>query len=51
MVVNMIGSLKCVIIINVGIINLVMFNFVLVVKLDLYEIEEFCFFFVGCRSI
>ncbi|AAN00205.1 TPA: peptide deformylase [Streptococcus agalactiae] len=50
MAANMIGSLKRVIIINVGITNLVMFNPVVVAKSDPYETEESCLSLVGCRS-
>lgn len=49
MAANMIGEKKCVIIANIGFINLVMFNPVLTAKSDPFETEESCLSLVGSR--
>ncbi len=49
MAANMIGSLKRVIIINMGFTDLVMFNPILVDKAQPYDTEEFCLSLVGVR--
>ena len=50
MAANMIGVLKNVIIVNVGFMNLVMFNPVLVKKDTPYETEEGCLSLTGVRK-
>ncbi|MBF7094150.1 peptide deformylase [Streptococcus sp. HF-1907] len=49
MAANMIGSLKRVIIINIGFTDLVMFNPILVDKAQPYDTEELCLSLVGVR--
>lgn len=49
MAANMIGSLKRVIIINMGFTDLVMFNPILVDKAQPYDTEELCLSLVGVR--
>lgn len=49
MAANMIGSLKRVIIINMGFTDLVMFNPIVVDKAQPYDTEEFCLSLVGVR--
>lgn len=49
MAANMIGSLKRVIIINMGFTDLVLFNPILVDKAQPYDTEEFCLSLVGVR--
>lgn len=49
MAANMIGIRKCVIIVNIGFMNLVMFNPVIVKKDTPYETEEGCLSLVGVR--
>lgn len=49
MAANMIGSLKRVIIINIGFTDLVMFNPLVVNKAQPYDIEESCLSLVGVR--
>lgn len=49
MAANMIGSLKRVIIINIGFTDLVMFNPILVDKAQPYDTEESCLSLVGVR--
>lgn len=50
MAANMIGVNKCVIIVNMGFIDVVMFNPVLTKKDSLYETEESCLSLTGVRK-
>ena len=50
MAANMIGVNKCVIIVNMGFIDVVMFNPVLTKKDSLYETEEGCLSLTGVRK-
>ena len=50
MAANMIGVNKCVIIVNMGFVDVVMFNPVLTKKDSLYETEEGCLSLVGVRK-
>ena len=50
MAANMIGIKKNVIIVNMGIVDLVMFNPVLLKKSGLYETEEGCLSLIGVRK-
>ena len=50
MAANMIGVKKNIIIVNMGFINVVMFNPVIVSKRDMYETEEGCLSLDGVRS-
>jgi len=50
MAANMIGVSKRIIVVNMGIMNLIMFNPVIVAKSGPYETEESCLSLVGERS-
>ena len=50
MAANMIGVNKCVIIVNMGFVDVVMFNPVLTKKDSLYETEEGCLSLTGVRK-
>ena len=50
MAANMIGVKKNIIIVNMGFIDVVMFNPVIVSKRDMYETEEGCLSLVGTRK-
>ena len=50
MAANMIGVNKCVIIVNMGFIDVVMFNPAIVSKHDMYETEEGCLSLDGVRK-
>ncbi|MCR4764185.1 MAG: peptide deformylase [Lachnospiraceae bacterium] len=50
MAANMIGVKKRVIIVNVGIVNLVMYNPVIIAKDSPYETEEGCLSLIGVRK-
>ena len=50
MAANMIGVNKCVIIVNMGFVDVVMFNPVLTKKDSLYETEESCLSLTGVRK-
>lgn len=51
MAANMIGIKKCVIIVNMGLIDIVMFNPVILKKEKPYEAEEGCLSLTGVRKI
>ena len=51
MAANMIGVKKNIIIVNMGFINVVMFNPVIVSKRDMYETEEGCLSLTGQRPV